>query len=123
MTIGHPLPDTQQKCVSPCVEKSRKHSKAGLTSLVLALAVPAFVVLLLIVVVVQAEGVRAADYGMILVVSYIGFLLTGGFVFPVAGMGYGIAGCLQRHRKRRYAVLGIVLNLAEVAPILLMLRP
>jgi hypothetical protein len=83
------------------------HSGFGIASFAIALAVGLIeFVLVAIAGVLEAStpgGIDEGSPGTIL----LGFAVIGGLMVNVLGIGLGIAGLCQAHRRRVYAVLGV----------------
>jgi hypothetical protein len=87
----------------------RNFSKLGVTSFLMALGFPLFLLLLFAVSLaiegrVNHENVSKFDWFTICC------LIIGGPIVHFAGLMLGIAGAFQKVRNRLFAVLGIVLN-------------
>lgn len=87
----------------------RRHSKLGVTSFLMGLAFPLFLLLLFVISLllegrIDHEKVSRFDWFTICC------LIIGGPIIHFVGLLLGIAGAVQKQRKRLFAVLGIVLN-------------
>jgi len=87
----------------------RRTSKLGVTSFLMALSFPLFLLLLFAISLamegrIDHEKVSRFDWFTICC------LIIGGPVIHFVGLVLGIAGAFQKERKRLFAVLGIVLN-------------
>ena len=85
------------------------HSKLGIASFLIALAFPSLLLLLLAIPAVGYGRIdNQKDDEIFLIVIMFGGL--GGPIIHFVGLVIGIAGAFQKERKRRFAILGIVLN-------------
>ena len=87
----------------------RRPSKIGVASFLMALSFPVFLLILFAISLamegrIDHEKVGKFDWFTICC------LIIGGPVIHFVGLVLGIAGALQKERKRLWAVLGIVLN-------------
>jgi hypothetical protein len=94
---------------APNPNQRRKFSKLGVTSLLMALGFPLFLLVLFAISLamegrVDHEKVSKFDWFTICC------LIIGGPIVHFVALVLGIAGAFQKQRKRLFAVLGIVLN-------------
>lgn len=87
----------------------RKSSRLGITSFLLAIGFPAFLVVLFVISLFMEGRVDPQKVGKFDWFT-ICCLLIGGPIVHFVGLILGIAGAFQRERKRLFSVLGIVLN-------------
>lgn len=99
-----------------------RHSRMGLASLVIAvLAIIAIVLFFVISVSVASSAVgndpqsfdpTSIDQNSPLASTFalLGLGLIGSVLLTVVGFGLGVAGLIQRRRKRLFAILGTILN-------------
>lgn len=91
-----------------------KHSGFGVASFIISVAIGIFD----FVVIAFAGLVEASEPGGMdeesVVAILIGLFILGGMAANMAGAGLGIAGLVQRDRKKVFAVLGLAFNAAIV---------
>jgi len=92
------------------VGREDKHSRMGIASLVLAILVGVLVFLL-----IGGAGVmEASTPGGInedsTLVGLIGLGIIGCLLANLVGLGLGLAGLIQRRRKKLFAILGAIFN-------------
>ncbi len=91
-------------------EREDKHSRMGIASLVLAILVGVLVFLIIAGAgVLEASTPGGMDEDTPLVVL-IGFAVIGCLLANLVGLGLGIAGLIQRRRKKLYAIPGAILT-------------
>jgi hypothetical protein len=84
-----------------------RHSRLGISSFVLAilLGILAFSSVVAAGVLVSS-GMGADDVAM----QLVGLAIIGGLLANVVGLGLGVAGLIQRSRKKLFAILGAIGN-------------
>jgi len=95
-----------------------RQSSLGITSFVLALL---FTLFTFAVFIVAEVFMKATESGMpegSAQFIVLGFLAKFGVVGCLIGLGLGIAGILDKNRRKSFSVLGIVINAALIAAIL-----
>jgi hypothetical protein len=98
------------------------HSYLGIASFVLSF-VPAVLLVILVSLILllasrQPPGADETGYGFLVLVLVLGTLLC-----EFVALGLGIAGALQRQRKRKFAFLGIACSVLAVTTILSLTGP
>lgn len=92
------------------IGREDKHSRMGIASLVLAILVGVLVFLIIGGAgVLEASTPGGMDEDSPLVVL-IGFAVIGCLLANLVGLGLGIAGMIQRRRKKLFAILGAIFN-------------
>jgi hypothetical protein len=95
-----------------------EHSKMGMASLALSVVPGALlVVLVTLILLFSATAPPEADETAFGAAVILLVLIT--LVSEVVALGLGIAGMLQRQRRRLYAFLGIVCSISVLAAVLL----
>jgi hypothetical protein len=84
------------------------HSGLGIVSFVIALVSGLIVVVSVTVATVLA--MKGAASGPHPLIAFVGLLIIAGVMLSFVGLALGIAGCIQRTRKRLFATLGLCLN-------------
>jgi hypothetical protein len=87
-----------------------KHSGIGITAFIisLAMAIIAFVIVI-IAGVIEASSPGGMDESSAAAVV-VGLLIIGCLLIQLAALGLGIAGLIQKNRKKIFAVLGTVFS-------------
>ncbi len=90
------------------------HSGYGITSFVMSLAIGIveFAAIIFAGAIGIAGGGVVDEQSPLLIV--VGSIVTLGGLGYLAGLGFGIAGAAQRHRKKLFAVLGIIFNALSI---------
>lgn len=87
-----------------------KHSGPGIASFILAMVIGAFdFVLFIFAGVVEMSTQGGMDEESIIAIV-IGLLIFGGLAANLLGIGLGIAGMIQKDRKKVFAALGMTFN-------------
>jgi hypothetical protein len=100
-------------------DRGLKHSGLGIASFIIAIVVVEVFEFLLIVVtgIVEATnpgGVEAKPT----IATVVGMSIFLGFGLSLVGIGLGIAGLIQKNRKKVFTILGLVSNLAVIIMVL-----
>ena len=100
---------------------ARKHTGFGIASFVIAIAVGlAEATLIVVARIIGASNPDGIDENSPLVMG-LGLGVCGGMAVAVSGLGMGVAGLCQSHRKKTFAVLGLILNGLVVAGVLFLM--
>ncbi len=105
MAQNYPVVDSRQD--NPPFPEDQKHSRVGIVSFIISLVAGTFVCLPLIVF-GQAYASGSENLG------YLG-IVFGALCINSVGIGLGIAGLLERNRKKIFAILGITFSLLTIA--------
>jgi len=91
-----------------------KHSGLGVASFILSVAIGVFdFVVVALAGLVEASTPGGMDEESVIAIL-IGLFILGGLAANLAGMGLGVAGLVQRDRKKVFSVLGLSFNTAIV---------
>lgn len=91
-----------------------KHSGLGIASFILSVAVGIFdFVLVAFAGLVEASTPGGMDEESVIAIL-IGIFILGGLAANLAGTGLGVAGLVQRDRRKVFSVLGLAFNVAIV---------
>ena len=91
-----------------------KHSGLGIASFILSVAVGIFdFVLVAFAGLVEASTPGGMDEESVIAIL-IGIFIFGGVAANLAGTGLGVAGLVQRDRRKVFSVLGLAFNVAIV---------
>jgi hypothetical protein len=91
-----------------------KHSGLGVASFILSIAVGVFDFLVVALAgLMEASSPGGMDEESVIAIL-IGLFILGALAANLAGMGLGIAGMVQRDRKKVFSVLGLAFNAAIV---------
>ncbi len=91
-----------------------KHSGLGIASFILSVAIGVFdFVVVALAGMVEASTPGGMDEESVIAIL-IGIFILGGLAANFAGVGLGIAGLVQRGRKKVFSVLGLSFNAALV---------
>lgn len=96
-------PTLQQQYQSP-----RKHSRLGIASFIIALGQGLFTLLLIILAGILASRGRQQENEPLFI--FLGLFFIASIFDHLVGIALGIAGSVQRSRKKVFAILGLVLN-------------
>jgi hypothetical protein len=95
-----------------------KHSGLGIASFIISIFLGIFDFFLVVIAgVVEATSPGGMDEKSAIAVV-LGLLLFLGFGLSLVGIGLGIAGLIQKNRKKLFSVLGFIFNLAVVLVVL-----
>ncbi len=95
-----------------------KHSGLGIASFVMSLFVGIFDFFLVFIAgMVEATSPGGMDEKSTIAVV-LGLLLFLGFGLCLVGIGLGVAGLIQKKRKKIFSILGLVFNLAVIIVVL-----
>ena len=86
------------------------HSRMGIASFVLAILVGLGIFAIIVVLGVMETSTPGGVDESSVVVGLLGLGIVLGLLINVVGLGLGVAGAIQRRRKKLFAILGIVLN-------------
>jgi hypothetical protein len=87
-----------------------KHSGLGIASFVVSLLIGASEFLLIMIAGVLEAATPGGMDNESLIVLFIGLFVIVGLFANLAGVGLGIAGLVQRDRKKVFSALGVVFN-------------
>ena len=107
MNAAIPLQHPAPAAVDDQVRLVRKQSNLGIASFLIALGLPLLVLALLAILFVLQGRIENEAFTDSIVI--IGASIAG-FIGHLVGLTLGVAGALQKQRKRLLAVLGIVFN-------------
>jgi len=89
----------------------QRHSRLGIASFIIALSVGLIIIVLMVGSIAATTLMRNTDTSLKLIISVsIGFAAILAYFGNLIGAGLGIAGILQRERKKVFAIIGLCLN-------------
>ncbi|MBN2180756.1 MAG: hypothetical protein JW715_02490 [Sedimentisphaerales bacterium] len=97
----------------------KKHSRMGIASFIIALA-QGFITLLVII----FAGILAAtarQYDNEAAFAFVGLFIILGMIAHLVGAVLGIAGAIQSSRKKVFAIIGLILNIAVLLFIIVLI--
>jgi len=97
----------------------RKHSRMGITSFIIALA-QGFLTLLVIIFagILTMRGPQDENEAGFAV---LGLFIIAGILAHLVGVGLGIAGMVQKSRKKVFSILGFVFNITVILFVILLM--
>jgi len=97
----------------------RKHSRMGIASFIIALA-QGFLTLLVIIfagILTMSGPQHENEAGF----AVLGLFIIGGIFTHLVGVGLGIAGMVQKNRKKVFSILGFVFNITVILFVILLM--
>ena len=118
------------------VGRENGHSRMGIASFVISILVVVAILALIVGAPLVLSSTGALDpqsfdpadpqsvdlpNRTLIALQVIGFGFIGGVLLSFVGLGLGIAGIIQRHRRKLFAIIGTVLNGLVVLGVLLLI--
>lgn len=98
-----------------------KHAGLGIASFIISLIIGLAEFVLVIIAGVMQATTPGGINETAPVAIFLGMLLIGGIVVCLIGLGLGIAGVLQKDRKKIFGVLGLIFNGLIILGVLLLM--
>ncbi|MBN2182243.1 MAG: hypothetical protein JW715_10040 [Sedimentisphaerales bacterium] len=86
----------------------RKHSRMGIASFIIALGQGFVTMIFIILAIILASTEHQNDNTTVFL--FFGMFLMVGILSHLVGVGLGIAGTIQKSRRKIFAIIGLVLN-------------
>ena len=98
-----------------------KHSGLGMASFVISIAQSIGTFVIFVAAGITGAGAEKSGKNTEVAFMVIGFLIIGAIFIHLVGLALGIAGAVQKQRKKLFAVLGLVFNALAVIFIALLM--